>query len=518
MHSSTSANRDGCRTNPLMPLFKKILVANRSEIAVRVMNACRNLGIPTVAVYSDADVKSKHRFWADESVHIGPSSPRESYLDIENILQAARSCGCDAIHPGYGFLSENPLFARRCRDENIIFIGPSPEAIKLLGNKVESRMKMSNAGVPLIPGMKTSSPDIAVYRKVADEAGYPVIVKAAAGGGGKGMRVVPSAGELEEAVSAARREALNAFGDDTVYVEKYLVNPRHIEFQILADSHGNAIHLFERECSIQRRHQKIIEETPSTALTPELRKKMGETAVTVAKAAGYTNAGTVEFLLDESGKYYFLEVNTRLQVEHPITEAVTGVDLVVEQIQIAAGLPISESTLHATQRGHAIECRIYAEDGENNFFPSSGNILYYHEPSGPGIRVDSGIWTGSEITIDYDPIMAKVIVLAPTRDLAIAKMREALNAYKILGVRNAKKFMIDILTHPEFAQGRTYTSFIDIHFADRAENATRDRGMAVAATAVFGEQRVASSSGSTPASMPTPWETLGSWQVGGSIL
>ena len=500
-----------------MALFKKILVANRSEIAVRVMNACRTLGIPTVAVYSDADVKSKHRFWADESVHIGPSSPRESYLDIDKIIRAARTTGCDAIHPGYGFLSENPIFAQKCRDEKITFICPSPEAIKLLGNKVESRMKMSSAGVPLIPGMKTSSPDLAVYRKVADEAGYPVIIKAAAGGGGKGMRVVHSARELEEAVSAARREALNAFGDDSVYVEKYLVNPRHIEFQILADSHGNAMHLFERECSIQRRHQKIIEETPSTALTPELRKKMGETAVTVAKTAGYTNAGTVEFLLDESGHFYFLEVNTRLQVEHPITEAVTGVDLVVEQIQIAAGLPISESTRTATQRGHAIECRIYAEDGENNFFPSSGTILYYHEPSGPGIRVDSGIWTGSEITIDYDPIMAKVIVHAPTRELAIAKMREALNAYKVLGVRNAKKFMIDILAHPEFAEGRTFTSFIETHFANRAENATRAGDLAVAATAVFGEHQTAIFGGAGSTELPTPWETLGSWQVGWSI-
>jgi acetyl-CoA carboxylase biotin carboxylase subunit len=500
-----------------MPLFKKILVANRSEIAVRVINACRNLGIPTVAVYSDADIKSKHRFWADESVYIGPSSPRESYLAIEKIIDSAKSTGCDAIHPGYGFLSENPLFAQRCLDEKITFIGPSSSAIKLLGNKVESRIKMAAAGVPLIPGMQSSSADIAVYRKAANEAGYPVIIKAAAGGGGKGMRVVRSAGELEEAVSAARREALNAFGDDTVYVEKYLVNPRHIEFQILADSHGNAMHLFERECSIQRRHQKIIEETPSTALTSDLRKKMGETAVIVAKAADYTNAGTVEFLLDESGKYYFLEVNTRLQVEHPITEQVTGVDLVVEQIQIAGGFPISESTLKATQRGHAIECRIYAEDGENNFFPSSGTILYYHEPSGPGIRVDSGIWTGSEITIDYDPIMAKVIVHAPTRELAIAKMREALNAYKVLGVRNAKKFMIDILAHPEFTKGRTYTSFIETHFANRAENAARRGDLAAAAVSVYEEQFVAGLKGTAAESMPTPWETLGKWQVGGSI-
>ncbi|MEA1981358.1 MAG: biotin carboxylase N-terminal domain-containing protein, partial [candidate division Zixibacteria bacterium] len=416
-------------------MFKKILVANRSEIAVRVMNACKVLGIPSVAVYSEADKNSKHRIFADESVHIGPPPPRESYLDIEKIIKAAKETGCDAIHPGYGFLAENPEFGKRCTDEKITFIGPSPDAIKLLGNKVESRIKMEEAKIPLIPGMKSIGKSIEEFKKAADEAGYPVMIKAAAGGGGKGMRVVYAPDELQDAVETSKREALNAFNDDTVYLEKYIVNPRHIEFQILADSHGNTIHLFERECSIQRRHQKIIEETPSVALNDELRSRMGADAVKVAQAANYVNAGTVEFLLDETGHYYFLEMNTRIQVEHPITEMVVGVDLVVEQIRIAAGEKISDSFKNLTQRGHAIECRIYAEDGENNFMPSTGNVLFYSEPAGPGIRVDSGIQNGVEITIDYDPILAKLIVHAPDRNSAILKMIDALNNYKILGVK-----------------------------------------------------------------------------------
>ena len=500
-------------------LFNKILVANRSEIAVRVMNACKTLGIPSVAVYSDADRSSKHKSFADQSVYIGPPPPRESYLDIEKIINAAKQTGADAIHPGYGFLAENPTLAKRCQEEGITFIGPKPDAINLLGNKVESRIKMADAGVPLIPGMKKSESDISVYKKAADEAGYPVMVKAAAGGGGKGMRVVHSPDQIEEAVQAAKREALNAFNDDTVYLEKFIVNPRHIEFQVLADHHGNTIHLFERECSIQRRHQKIIEETPSVALTPEIRAKMGADAVKVAQAADYTNAGTVEFLFDETGHYYFLEMNTRIQVEHPITEMVTGVDLVVEQIRIAAGETI-EHLKNLTQRGHAIECRIYAEDGENNFMPSTGKILHYSEPSGPGVRVDSGVMKNSDVTIDYDPIMAKLIVHAPDRNSAIQKMITALNEYKILGLRSSKKFMIDVLRHPEFAKGNTYTDFIEKHMSTREYDAASFKSLAAAVASVGASTKsngINSAGFQVSDKLLTPWQTLGAIQIGDSI-
>lgn len=497
-------------------LFEKILIANRSEIAVRVIHACRNLSIPSVAVYSEADKNSKHAKLADEAINIGPPPPRESYLDIDKIIAAAKDTGCDAIHPGYGFLAENPLFAKRCQSEGLVFIGPSAEAIKLLGNKIESRIKMSEAGVPLIPGMKKSEADIKVYKKAADEAGYPVMIKAAAGGGGKGMRVVHEPSQLAEALEAARREAKNAFDDDTVYLEKYIVNPRHIEFQILADHHGHCIHLFERECSIQRRHQKIIEETPSVALSDELRQKMGADAIKVAQAAGYRNAGTVEFLLDDSGHYYFLEMNTRIQVEHPITEMVTGTDLVVEQIRIAANQSIDHLD-SLTQRGHAIECRIYAEDGENNFMPSTGDILFYHEPSGPGIRVDSGIEAGVSITIDYDPVMAKLIVHATDRKVAIKKMIDALNGYKILGVKTSKRFMIDVLSHPEFINGNTYTDFIEKNMSNRLETEAAIKYLAVSTAAISSMNRINPVGKTGEASLPSPWQTLGGFQIGDSI-
>ena len=500
-------------------LFSKILVANRSEIAVRVMNACRTLGIPSVAVYSDADSGSRHRLFADEAVHIGAPPPRESYLDIEKILNAAKQTGCDAIHPGYGFLAENPSFAQRCEEEGVTFIGPSADAIKLLGNKVESRIKMADAGIPLIPGMKGTEPDLAVYREAAEKVGYPVIIKAAAGGGGKGMRVVNSPDQLGDAIEAARREAKNAFDDDTVYLEKYIVKPRHIEFQVLADRHDKTIHVFERECSIQRRHQKIVEETPSVAVDDDLRARMGADAVKVAQVADYTNAGTVEFLLDETGHYYFLEMNTRIQVEHPVTEMVAGVDLVVEQIRIAAGLPISEQFHNLSQRGHAIECRIYAEDGENNFMPSTGKVLHYSEPTGPGIRIDSGVSTGMEVTIDYDPILSKLIVHAPTRELAVKKMISALYNYKILGVKTSRKFMVDVLSHPEFTAGRTYTDFIEKNMSDRELDLDQFKELAVAVATVssYGGKAVSTGAGNGSAVRPSPWQTLGSWQIGESI-
>ncbi len=498
-------------------MFKKILVANRSEIAVRVINACRVMGIGSVAVYSEADKKSKHTRLADEAVFIGPPAPNESYLDIEKIVSAAKETGCDAIHPGYGFLAENHILPKRCVEEGMVFIGPTPEAMLLMGNKVESRIKMIEAGVPLVPGMTSSATDPAVFREAADKAGYPVIIKAAAGGGGKGMRVVHEASQLEDAIEAATREALNAFGDDTIYLEKYIASPRHVEFQILADTHGNTVHLFERECSIQRRHQKIIEETPSVALDDELRARMGADAVKVAQAADYTGVGTVEFLLAQDKSYFFLEMNTRIQVEHPITEMTTGVDLVVEQIRVAAGLPLSDGVKSATQRGHAIECRLYAEDGDNNFMPSIGTILHYSEPSGPGVRVDSGIAQGQEITIDYDPIMAKLIVHAPDRESAITKVIDALNHYKILGVKTSKRFMIDTMLHPEFAAGNTYTSFIEEHMGDRETVSNGFKNAAVAVASVAAVTTAPQTSGTVAAGIASPWQFLGHWEIGDSI-
>jgi acetyl-CoA carboxylase biotin carboxylase subunit len=499
-------------------LFKKILVANRSEIAVRVIRGCKSLSIPTVAVYSEADVNSKHRLLADGSVLIGPPPPRESYLNIEKIIQAAKETGCDAIHPGYGFLAENPLFPAACVKAGLVFIGPGAEAMRLLGNKVESRIKMADSGVPLTPGMKGSGKELDQFVKAAKEAGYPVIIKAAAGGGGKGMRIVHEPSGLTEAIGAAQREALNAFGDDTISLEKYLTDPRHIEFQVLADQHGHCIHLFERECSIQRRHQKIIEETPSTALTDDLRARMGADAVKVAQAAGYTNAGTVEFLLDKSGKYYFLEMNTRIQVEHPITEMVVGVDLVVEQIKVAAGLPLGDHLKKLSQRGHAIECRIYAEDGENNFLPSIGTILHYSEPEGPGVRVDSGITLGSEVSMHYDPIMAKLIVHAPDRNTAIAKMTDALEQFKILGVKTSRRFMIEVLNHPEFVAGRTFTSFIPTHMGalDMSTNGSHALAAAIASAVMSRPSASAGSTGMRRA-ISTPWDSIGNWQIGDLI-
>ena len=501
-------------------LFKKILVANRSEIAIRVMNACRELGIISVAVYSEADRNSKHRWFADEAIFIGPPPPNESYLDIDKIITAAKETGADAIHPGYGFLAENSAFVEACDQAGLTFIGPSTGAMELMGNKVASRVKMAESGIPLIPGMKQTTADLSEFEKMAEAVGYPVMIKAAAGGGGKGMRVVHEVSDLKNSIEAAQRESKNAFGDDAVYLEKFIANPRHVEFQILADKHGNCVHLFERECSIQRRHQKIIEETPSVALSPELRMRMGADAIKVAQACDYYSAGTVEFLLDETGDYYFLEMNTRIQVEHPVTEMVTGVDLVIEQIKIAAGEKLSFTQDQLSQRGHALECRIYAEDGENRFMPSIGKVLHYTEPTGPGIRVDSGIVAGSEVTIDYDPILSKLIVHAPDRKTAIDKMINALHDYKILGVKSSKKFMVDVLSHPAFAAGKTYTNFIETHMADRVLEADGYIQLAVALAAVASSNRATTSSavdGARGGDRLSVWSLLGTWQIGDSI-
>lgn len=444
-----------------MSQINKILVANRGEIAIRIMRTCRELGIETVAVYSEADRTSLHVRYAHEAYLIGKAPSNESYLNIEKIIEVAKTCNADAIHPGYGFLSENAAFARRCKEEGIIFIGPSPEVIVQMGDKIQARDAMKKAGIPVVPGTEGSIETEEEVLAVIDEIGLPVMIKASAGGGGKGMRLVKNKSEVVSAVRAARSEAKSAFGDDSVYIEKYITSPHHIEFQIMADQHGNAVHLFERECSIQRRHQKMIEETPSPLMTSELRDKMGKSAVEAAKAVNYTGAGTIEFLVDNDLNYYFLEMNTRLQVEHPITERVTGVDLVKQQIKVAQGEKLEFTQEDLSQRGHSIECRIYAEDPDNNFMPSSGKIYKISEPLGLGVRTDGYVYEGYEIPIYYDPMISKLIVWGNTRDEAIRRMRRALYEYKISGVKTSIKFLERIMNNPNFIQGNYDTHFIE---------------------------------------------------------
>jgi len=440
--------------------INKVLIANRSEIACRIIRACKELGKLTVAVYSDADKDALHVQLADESVYIGESSPLKSYLNVDKIINAAKECNADAIHPGYGFLSENPLFCKRVNDEGLIFIGPSQSSMERLGSKIEARLLMQNSGVPVVPGMSQSSDDIEEYVKNAAQIGYPILIKASAGGGGKGMRVVRSEAELRENVVLAKSESKSAFNSDEVFLEKYLEKPRHIEFQIAADKHGNYIHLFERECSIQRRHQKIIEEAPSVALNAELRNRMGKAAIDAVKSVNYDSVGTVEFLLDENQNFYFLEVNTRIQVEHPVTESITGVDLVKLQIAIAEGQELPYTQQQISSRGHSIECRIYAEDGANNFMPSTGKILKLIEPKGVGIRYDAGVFEGYTVTPDYDPILAKLIVWGENREDARKKMINALNNHILLGVKTSVGFMRRALETEDFANGTTFTNFI----------------------------------------------------------
>ncbi len=441
--------------------IKKVLIANRGEIAVRIMRTCREMGITTVAVFSDADRTSQHVRYADEAWHIGKAPSSESYLNIEKILETTKKSGADAIHPGYGFLSENARFARRCREEGIIFIGPSPEVIEQMGDKIKARETMNKAGIPVVPGTEGSVDSEEEVLAAIREIGLPVMIKASAGGGGKGMRLVHDEKDVISAVRAARSEAKTAFGDDAVYIEKYISSPHHIEFQILGDSHGNAIHLFERECSVQRRHQKMIEETPSPLMTPELRNEMGKAAVEAAKAVNYAGAGTIEFLVDNNLNYYFLEMNTRLQVEHPITERVTGVDLVKQQIKVAEGYPLQYSQEQLAQSGHSIECRIYAEDPDNNFMPSPGKIYKISEPLGLGVRTDGYVYEGYEIPIHYDPMISKLIVWGSDRDEAIQRMRRALYEYKITGVKTSIKFLERIMNNPEFIEGNYDTHFIE---------------------------------------------------------
>jgi 3-methylcrotonyl-CoA carboxylase alpha subunit len=453
-------------------MFKKILIANRGEIAIRILRACKELGIKTVAVYSDADKNALHVQHADEAIHIGNSSPKESYLNADVLIRAALDSNADAIHPGYGFLSENASFAGKVASAKLTFIGPSADSIRAMGDKAESKLAMKKAGVPTVPGFEGLESE-ADFEKAAQEIGYPVLVKAAAGGGGKGMRVVNDESELTESIEGARREALNAFGDERLLIEKYLPAAHHIEFQVFGDQRGHLVHLFERECSVQRRHQKIIEETPSPLLTPELRAQMGEAAVKAARAVGYYNAGTVEFIFDpilsmpalgEAKGFYFLEMNTRLQVEHPVTELTTGLDLVHWQIRIAAGEYFPYKQEQLTQLGHAIECRIYAEDPANGFLPSTGKLLQFIEPRGPGIRVDSGFTTGDEVTHFYDPLLGKLIVHAEDREIAIQRMQAALREFVVHGVITNIDFLQDVLSHPGFANGQVTTRWVETNF------------------------------------------------------
>lgn len=452
-------------------MFKKILIANRGEIAVRVIRACHELGIAAVAVYSDVDRAALHVRKADEAYPIGPAAASESYLNIRKILEVARQSGADAVHPGYGFLSENAGFARACAEAGVKFIGPSADAMEVMGSKTRARQAMQRAGVPLVPGTSRGLESFEQADQVAADIGYPVMLKAAAGGGGKGMRLVQARGELRSALEAARSEAERAFGDGEVYIEKAIVNPRHIEMQILADEHGKTVYLGERECSLQRRHQKVVEEAPSPIVDPEMRRRMGEVAVRVAQAAGYTNAGTVEFLVDQQKNFYFLEMNTRLQVEHPVTELVTGLDLVHLQIRIANGEPLPFQQEGIQIRGHAIECRIYAEDPDNNYFPSPGKITLLLLPSGPGIRRDSGMYEGWTVPMDYDPLLAKLIGYGTDRDQAIGRLNRALNEYFVGGIKTNISLFRRILHDSDFRAAKIDTGFLDRLLKEKGKSA-----------------------------------------------
>ncbi len=444
-------------------MFRKILVANRSEIAVRILRACREMGITSATVYSDVDRDALHVRYADEAYYVGPSPARESYLNIERIIETAKKAGCEAIHPGYGFLAENAEFAARCQEEGIVFIGPPKEAIVAMGSKTVARRTARAAGAPVIPGTLEPLSDEEIVTK-AREIGYPVMLKAVSGGGGKGMRLVENESEMASAIRMARSEAKSAFNDDSLYLEKYIENPRHVEMQILVDKEGRGVYLGERECSIQRRHQKVIEESPSVLMTEGLRREMGEVALKVARAAGYYSAGTVEFLMDANRRFYFLEVNTRLQVEHPVTEMVTGVDIVKEMIRIAAGGDLSISQDDVQMRGHAIECRIYAEDPFNNFLPSPGTIIGMRLPDGPGVRVDRGVFEGAVVPMEYDPIIGKLIVWGRDRVEAVERARRALSEFVIKGIKTTIPFHVRVMENPLFLSGDFDTTFIDTVF------------------------------------------------------
>jgi acetyl-CoA carboxylase biotin carboxylase subunit len=492
--------------------IRRLLIANRGEIARRIIRACRELGIEAVAVYSDADAGAAHVRAADMAARIGPAPAAESYLNIGAIVDAARRTGADAVHPGYGFLSERAAFAAACADAGLIFVGPPASAIEAMGSKIGARGLMERAGVPVVPGRAPEDQADGGLAAAAKTIGFPVLIKASAGGGGKGMRIARDEAGLAEAIPAARREAAAAFGDGTLYVERLVERPRHVEIQIFADAHGHAVHLFERECSIQRRHQKVVEESPSPALTPALRERMGAAAVAAARACGYRNAGTIEFLVEGHGdaaSFYFLEMNTRLQVEHPVTEAVTGVDLVRAQLQVADGGELPWRQAELTQRGHAIECRVYAEDPAGGFLPQAGPLLLYREPSGPGIRVDSGVEQGTDVPVHYDPMLAKLIASGETRAAAVARAAAALRAFPVLGVRTNIPFLIKVLEHPAFAAGDLHTGFIDAHLAELLDAAAPSEAVLAAAEFARGNGAPARTA-STPAAAD-PWVELRGW-------
>lgn len=442
-------------------MFHKILIANRGEIAVRIIRACRNMGIRSVAIYSKEDKDSLHVQLADQRVCIGEGPARNSYLNMERIVTAALNVGADAIHPGFGFLSENADFVRLCEENGLVFIGPTADVIDSMGNKSQARKTMMEAGIPVVPGTKEPVYDAETAEKMAEAIGYPVMIKASSGGGGKGMRVAKSKEEFEFQFNMAQRESANAFGDDTMYMERFVENPRHVEIQIIADHHGNVVALGERDCSVQRNHQKLIEESPSPAITDEIRLGMNQAAIQAAKAVNYTNAGTIEFIMDTNGTYYFMEMNTRIQVEHGVTEMVTGTDLIVEQIRIAMGEKLSFTQEDVLLKGHAIECRINAEIPEKNFMPSPGVVKHMHLPAGNGVRVDTALYTGYRIPSEYDSMIAKVIVHAPNREAALLKMRSALDEMVILGVETNLDFQYQILKNPVFCEGRADTGFIE---------------------------------------------------------
>ena len=501
--------------------FRKCLIANRGEIAVRIIRACRELGIQSVTVYSEVDANARHVQLADEAYRLGAASPAESYLNAEKLIAIAQTSGCDCVHPGYGFLSENADFAVLVTSSGLTWIGPDADAMRAMGSKTAARALMQQAGVPVVPGFQREDTDDAAFAEAAAQIGYPVLVKASGGGGGKGMRVVRQPDNLLEALASARREANNAFGDARVFLEKYIELAHHVEIQVLADTHGNTVHLFERECSSQRRHQKIIEESPSPLLNETTRVNMGAAAVAAAQAVGYVNAGTVEFIVTGEGEFYFLEMNTRLQVEHPVTEMVTGLDLVKLQFQVAAGEPLPFTQADVQQRGHAIECRLYAEDAANNFLPAIGPLLRFIPPDGPGIRVDAGVQSGDVISIHYDPMIAKIIVHDVDRTAAIQRMQNALAQTVALGTITNREFLMALLAHPAFAAGEVDTHFVDAHLDELLPTLSSPPDVALIAAALGDFLRVDRSARSMTATgysdgdLYSPWSVADGFRLGG---
>ncbi|MBD2716791.1 acetyl-CoA carboxylase biotin carboxylase subunit [Microvirga sp. STR05] len=495
-----------------MKKITKLLVANRGEIALRVLRSAKEMGLQTVAIYSEADRNALHVRYADEAVCVGPPASKDSYLRGDKILEVCRQLGVDAIHPGYGFLSENAEFARMVTEAGLIFVGPSPEAMNVMGDKLSAKQAVKAYNIPLVPGTDEAISDVEEAKRIAATVGFPILIKASAGGGGKGMRIVNSAEDFEEQMQLAINEATSAFGDGSVFIEKFVTGPRHIEIQVLGDEHGNIVHLFERECSIQRRHQKVIEEAPSSVLTPELRAEMGRCAVDVARACNYTGAGTVEFLLDDQRNFYFLEMNTRLQVEHPVTEQITGLDLVKEQIKVAQGLPLAFSQDELSITGHALELRVYAEDPQNNFLPDIGTLTTYVRPQGPGVRVDDGFEQGMDIPIYYDPMIAKLVTFGATREEAIARMLRAIEEYQITGIETTLGFGRYVLQHPAFVSGNFDTNFIRDHFpADALKPAAPDEATARLA-AVLTAMLLTEKKPATPAAADAPAATGSAWK------